>query len=88
MEPPSTDTESLWVKDWVIAAHELLFKLELKRCAIEHFIAYANQSDQDGGINTVLAAIESSVDKLSKELNCCSNSETQGFKYFGKLKKI
>ena len=84
---PSTDNEYLHVGDRVVAAQELIFKLQSKRPAIERYITLANRSVDESLINNFLAGIQTSINNLSNELNS-RNSEPQGFKYFGKLKNI
>ena len=85
--PPSTDNESLRIGDRVIAAQELIFKLQSKWPAIECYITLASQCVDESSINNSLAGIETSVKNLANELKI-PNSEPQGFKYFGKSKNI
>ena len=82
----STDNESLHISADVVVAQELIFKLQLKRSAIENYISLASQSVNES-INNSLAGIKFSLKNLATELKKIPDSEPQGFKYYGKSKK-
>ena len=84
----ATDNESLCLGERVVAAQQLIFKLQSKRPAIQKYITFvSSQSLEEAAIQNSLAGIESSVTNLRNQLKS-PNSEPKGFKYFGKSNNI